>query len=67
MNDWLYVRRHGFTLGYSREGQVITMFQGIANHLERGGGLFGHDNNRIFQRFRFTSSIGCLQNSLTQA
>jgi len=39
MNDWLYEGKHGFTYGYSRESQVIAVFQGIANHLEKGAGI----------------------------
>jgi len=35
-NDWLYEGQHGFRPGYSCEGQVITVYQDIANFLDNG-------------------------------
>jgi len=35
-NDWLYEGQHGFRPGYSREIQVITVCQDIADSLDEG-------------------------------
>jgi len=36
-NDWLYEVQHGFRPGYSCESQVITVYQDIADTLDKGG------------------------------
>jgi hypothetical protein len=35
--DWLYEGQHGFRPGYSCESQVITVYQDIADTLDKGG------------------------------
>ena len=35
-NDWLYEGQHGSRLGYSRERQVITVVQNIADSFDEG-------------------------------
>ena len=35
-NDWLYEDQHGFRPGYSCESQVITVYQDIADSLDKG-------------------------------
>ena len=35
-SGWLYEGQHGFRPGYSRESQVVTVCQDIANSLEEG-------------------------------
>jgi len=35
-NDWLYEGQHGFRPGYSRESQLITVCQDIADSLDNG-------------------------------
>jgi hypothetical protein len=36
-NEWLYEGQHGFRPGYSCESQVITVYQDIADTLDKGG------------------------------
>ena len=36
-NDWFYEGQHGFRPGYSCESQVITVYQDIADTLDKGG------------------------------
>jgi hypothetical protein len=36
-NGWLYEGKHGFRPGYSRESQVVTICQDIADSLDEGG------------------------------
>ena len=52
---WLYEGQYGFRPGYSRESQVITVCQDIADSLDEGG-RYRCDHNRLFQGFRLSSS-----------